>query len=259
MTSATRYLGAATLALACAFSMRLSPPVAAQAPAAAAPLPRIWQGAYTAAQAQRGKPIFETSCSGCHGQNLAGGRGPALAGNVFRTKWNNESVLRLLRLIVETMPRGDPGSLSDETATDIVAYVLSENAFPAGGAELVANRLPDDLIIVPKEAVAATIVANFTHVQSVGCLASGPDDTWLLRGASAVVPTKEESVSPAEISAAQASQAGDLSMRLLNAKRFKTKLQSGQRVYVKGLVNRTPREVLLNLTALEAAGGSCAP
>ena len=257
MTPATRCLVAATLALACALSMRLSPSVAAQAQAAA-PLPRIWQGAYTTAQAQRGKATFETSCSGCHGQNLAGGRGPALAGNTFRTKWNNEAVLRLLRLIVETMPRGDPGSLSDETASDIVAYVLSENAFPAGGAELVASRLPDDLTIVPKEAVATTTVANFTHVQSVGCLASGPEDTWVLQRASEVVPTKEETVSPAELSASQG-QGGELSMRLLNAKRFKTKLQQGQRVYVKGLVNRTPRETLLNLTALEPAGGSCTP
>ena len=81
---------------------------------------------------------------------------------------------------------------------------------------------------------------------------------WLLRRASEVVPTKEETVSPAELSAAQG-QAGELSMRLLNAKRFKTKLQQGQRVYVKGLVNRTPRETLLNLTALEPAGGSCTP
>jgi mono/diheme cytochrome c family protein len=258
MTSATRGLAAAALALACAFSMRLSPPVAAQGQASA-PLPRIWQGAYTTAQAQRGKATFETSCSGCHGQNLAGGRGPALAGNAFRTKWNNEAVLRLLRLIAETMPRGDPGSLSEETVSDVVAYVLSENAFPAGGSELDASRLPDDLTIVPKEAVAATTVANFTHVQSVGCLTSGPDDTWVLRRASEVVPTKEETVSPAEVSAAQASQAGELSMRLVNAKRFKTKLQQGQRVYVKGLVNRTPRETLLNLTALEPAGGRCTP
>ena len=260
MTPATRCLGAATLALACAFSMRLSPSVAAQAQAtASAPLPRIWQGAYTTAQAQRGKANFETSCSGCHGQNLAGGRGPALAGNTFRTKWNNEAVVRLLRLIAETMPRGDPGSLPEETVSDIVAYVLSENSFPAGGAELDADRLPDDLTIVPKEAVAVTTVANFTHVQSVGCLASGPDDTWLLRRASEVVPTKEETVSPAELSAAQAGQGGELSMRLLNAKRFKTKLQQSQRVYVKGLVNRTERETLLNLTALEPAGGSCTP
>ena len=258
MTPATRCLGAATLALACALSLRLSPSVAAQAPASA-PVPRIWQGAYTTAQAQRGKATFETSCSGCHGQNLAGGRGPALAGTAFQTKWNNEAVLRLLRLIAETMPRGDPGSLPEETVSDVVAYVLSENAFPAGKTELDADRLPDDLTIVSKEAVAATTVANFTHVQSVGCLTSGPDDTWMLRRASEVVPTKEETVSPAELGAAQTSQGGELSMRLLNAKRFKTKLQQGQRVYVKGLVNRTPRETQLNLTALEAAGGSCTP
>jgi len=244
---------AAALACGCAFSVRL---VAQNQPAAA--LPRIWQGVYSAAQAQRGKATFETSCSGCHGADLAGGRGPALGGATFRTKWNNETVLRLMRLIVETMPRGDPGSLSEETALDIVSYVLAENAFPAGPSELVAGRLADDLVIVPKLPIA-TVVANFTHVQAVGCLADGPAETWLVQRAGEPVAAKEETVSPAELSAAKASRTGEATIRLVNARRFKAKLQQGQLVFVKGLLNRTARETTLNLTALEPVGGTCTP
>lgn len=255
--STTRLMAAAVIGLACACVLRLSPPLMAQDQADAS-LPRIWRGAYSAAQAQRGKATFETSCSGCHGADLAGGRGPALAGTPFRTKWNNEAVLRLLRVVVETMPRGDPGSLSEETALDVVAYMLSVNAFPAGTSELLAGRLPDDLIIVGKVPVAS-VIANFSHVQAVGCLAGGPEESWLLQRAGELVAVKEETVSPADLSAARASRPGELTLRLVNARRFRTKLQQGQLVYVKGLVNRTSRETTLNLTALEPVGDSCAP
>ncbi len=259
MISMPRYLTAAALALACAVIVQVSPTVTAQTPPVAG-LPRIWQGVYSTAQAQRGKATFETSCSGCHGADLAGGRGPALGGTPFRTKWNNETVARLVRLIVETMPRGDPGSLSEATAVDIVAYVLAENAFPAGASELAAGGLADDLTIVPKVAVAtATTVANFTHVQTVGCLTPGSGETWRLERAGDPATAKEETVSAAELSAAKVARPGDLTMTLVSAKRFKAKLQPGQRVYVKGILNRTERETLLNLTALDLTGESCAP
>ena len=34
--------------------------------------PRIWQGVYTTAQAERGKAVFNTTCLRCHGEDLAG-------------------------------------------------------------------------------------------------------------------------------------------------------------------------------------------
>ena len=35
----------------------------------------VWDKVYTEAQAAKGKTDFETSCSGCHGITLEGGRG----------------------------------------------------------------------------------------------------------------------------------------------------------------------------------------
>jgi mono/diheme cytochrome c family protein len=258
VTSAVRYVVATALALGWAAAVQLAPAVRAQSEGAAG-LPRIWTGVFSAAQAQRGKATFETSCSGCHGADLAGGRGPALGGVPFRTKWNNESVARLVRLIMETMPRGDPGSLSETAALEIVAYVLAENAFPAGASDLVMSRLEDDVTIVPKVPVANAGVANFTHVQAVGCLAAGPDETWRLERTGELSPAKEETVSAAELTAAKAAPSGELTVRLVSAMRFKARLQPGQRVYVKGIVNRTPRGTLLNLTALDSTGGTCTP
>ena len=37
-------------------------------------------------QATRGKTVFEATCVGCHGVDLAGLSGPELAGDRFRTR-----------------------------------------------------------------------------------------------------------------------------------------------------------------------------
>ena len=33
----------------------------------------VWDGVYTAEQAQRGEPLYQQSCAECHGPDLAGG------------------------------------------------------------------------------------------------------------------------------------------------------------------------------------------
>ena len=33
----------------------------------------VWDGVYTAAQAQRGAPLYEKDCAECHGADLTGG------------------------------------------------------------------------------------------------------------------------------------------------------------------------------------------
>jgi quinoprotein glucose dehydrogenase len=97
------------------------------------------QGAYSAAQAKRGKALYEKECSRCHGATLGGGGGsPAIAGP-FWTAWEGRSVGELFRLTKKSMPADGPGGLSDQTYTDILAYMLSVNRYPAGKAELPAN------------------------------------------------------------------------------------------------------------------------
>src|SRR5215831_20694413 len=64
---------------------------------------KVWDGVYTAAQAARGKPRFEASCSRCHNIALAGSeRGPALKGTAFWSKWENESLGSLYTVIRDT-------------------------------------------------------------------------------------------------------------------------------------------------------------
>ena len=44
------------------------------------------QGWYSTDQAAQGEALFKAKCSVCHGANLQGGAGPALAGNQFFLK-----------------------------------------------------------------------------------------------------------------------------------------------------------------------------
>jgi hypothetical protein len=50
--------------------------------------------------------------------------------------WNNQPLIYLWETIMGTMPADNPGSLLLEEYTDVIAYILSENGFPAGDMKL---------------------------------------------------------------------------------------------------------------------------
>lgn len=97
----------------------------------------VWDGVYTKLQANRGQNAYREDCLKCHGESLGGGEGgPPLAGEGFLRRWNGKSVGDLSEVIKKTMPSDDPGNLSSREYSDIVAYILSVNEFPAGQKEL---------------------------------------------------------------------------------------------------------------------------
>ena len=98
----------------------------------------VWDGVYTAAQAARGKKLFSESCQECHMENLQGDTAdiPPLAGDVFLDSWMDKSVDELFTRMRATMPQDSPSSLPAQTYTDIIAYVLQANKFPAGKVDL---------------------------------------------------------------------------------------------------------------------------
>ena len=74
------------------------------------------------------------------GNELAGDQSaPALVGNAFVARWMGQSVGDLFDSIRTGMPMDNPGSLSDNTFVDIVAYILQQNDFPVAIEELNAN------------------------------------------------------------------------------------------------------------------------
>ena len=82
--------------------------------------PRIWQGVYTSAQADRGRATFTTTCLRCHGADLGGSNGPALKGDRFMTTWGGGSVTRVFEKIRDTMPPFATSTLDENTKLDIV-------------------------------------------------------------------------------------------------------------------------------------------
>jgi len=106
---------------------------------AAGPVRSVWDGVYTEAQKKRGGAIYLRECSGCHGEALKGGEGtPALSGSDFDESWSGKTVADLFNKIRQTMPPppDQPGKLSPQQESDVLAHILAANDFPAGGAEL---------------------------------------------------------------------------------------------------------------------------
>ena len=126
------------------FCLALGPGVASSTPAdlrLAQGVPAA-TGPYTASQAERGKVVYEQSCSTCHGASLRGGANefaaPALAGPFFYEKWSGRPLEEFFRYAVENMPP-DQTRLSEAAYLDVTAYILQVLKYPAGQADLGAH------------------------------------------------------------------------------------------------------------------------
>jgi len=94
-----------------------------------------WDGVYTDAQAARGSSKY-AQCAMCHGASLEGnGEAPPLVGR-FIPDWAGTTLADLFDKIQTTMPLYAPGTLSAGDTTDLIAFLLKSNNFPAGANEL---------------------------------------------------------------------------------------------------------------------------
>ncbi len=93
---------------------------------------------YSVDQAQQGKAVFGRRCESCHGENMTGGvgGGPPLTGDYFFGLWGDQSLSAVYSFIKSAMPEDNPGSLSNGQVTQVLAYILQFNGFPAGDAEM---------------------------------------------------------------------------------------------------------------------------
>jgi mono/diheme cytochrome c family protein len=125
---------------------------------------KIWDGVFTSAQAARGKAPFEQSCARCHNVELAGSqRGPALKGNGFWGKFENDSLAALFSYLRDNMPQDGPSLVADNVKADILAYIMSVNGMPTGNDELKADAHALETIKVAKK---TTFDGVFTDAQA---------------------------------------------------------------------------------------------
>ncbi len=93
----------------------------------------------TQAQVLAGRTAYRQSCAVCHGQRLEGLQiAPSLAGDRFDRTWRGKpaSILAFHLRRMPQAPAGAPGSLSEETYTNLLAYILQSNGLEPGETAL---------------------------------------------------------------------------------------------------------------------------
>jgi mono/diheme cytochrome c family protein len=224
---------------------------------------------YTAAQAERGKQVYEANCITCHLADLdgsanptAGARGAPLAGTRFVQDFGESKLSALFNKMKRDMPSGRPGTLTDEQYLDAATYVLQKNGFPAGPDELTVEVAENTWI---PGAGGAEGLQNYTFVSSVGCLYQDPTRSWLLTHAEGLKQTEPTAAVSAGVPAAGAAAAtagtsggpGEFTFRLLDAISYKPEAHNGHKVRVTGHMVRLGAEIRVNVASLQMISSSC--
>jgi cytochrome c5 len=217
----------------------------------------VWDGVFTSEQAARGKTIFASTCTACHGADLSGVNRPPLKGEVFLNHWM-EGSLDALFTHVKSMPP-NRANLGDTAYVDLLAFLLDANAFPAGAQELNTEAIPN-IQVQGKNGPAP--VPSFALVDVVGCLARGPHDTWMLTNGSEPARTRSPNQpTESEIAAARAKPPGSQTFQLLDVEYFSNafhpEAHAGHKVNAKGFLIRTATDVRINVTWVEMLAADC--
>jgi mono/diheme cytochrome c family protein len=207
----------------------------------------VWDGVFTAAQAERGKTAYADHCIQCHKEDLSA-YDSVLMGDRFMQHWREDSVASFFITMKNTMPRGAPASLPDAAYVDITAYVLQANDFPAGAKELSADALEN--IRVEGKSGPAEVHAG-ALVDVVGCL-TGSGKDWTLTNATAAIRTRNPNDSTAEeLKAWDAKPLGTRKFGLMDADFYHPEAHRDHKVEVKGFLIKNPGEDKINVTALQ--------
>ena len=109
-------------------------------------------GIYTEEQASRGAQEYAARCASCHSADLRGNsNSPSLIGLSFMFIWEGRSLGELFTKMSTEMPTDQPGSLSQQSYSAILAFILKSNEFPAGDKELATNPGTLDSITIDSQ------------------------------------------------------------------------------------------------------------
>ncbi|MES2626252.1 MAG: cytochrome c [Pseudomonadota bacterium] len=222
----------------------------------------VLDGVFTQAQVGRGKNTYKRFCSDCHLSNLQGdGLEPPLTGSLFLDAWREDYIVSLFDFMQTRMPKSrdhEPGSLKEEQYVDILAYILSENEFPAGSAELTRTDL-DKVMLTGLDGPAPMPPSALGRV--VGCFVEG-EGGFVLSLASAPSRVREADVTDdVEVGKSAASPLGELSWSLNNlefvVKEDQRKELLGKKVQAKGVINVETVPHRIHVLSLVDTGQSC--
>lgn len=99
---------------------------------------------YTPAQAHAGAAIYRQYCLQCHGADLQGSAGPAVAGKEYlASAASNKWTLNDMRTTVfENMPFNNPGSLKPAQYANVMAFLLASSCLPSSGTPFPSAASP---------------------------------------------------------------------------------------------------------------------
>ena len=235
-----------------AVSVTVSTQVGAPQPGAQA-TSSVWDGVYTAAQAERGQRLYGKHCGRCHGEDPANARNP-LAGDRFAEHWESRTLDDLFRRIRDTMPAGEVGTVNETDKLDTMVYILQQNGFPAGRAELT----PDVLAAIRITGKSGPLpVRTGTLVRTTGCLAQHDNRDWQLIRASEPERTALESASTTP-GGQPSPQDSTRTIALLNLFPAPT-AHGGHRVAVTGFLVKRADGDAVNVVSLEILASLCLP
>ena len=218
------------------------------------PTPPIWAGVYTTAQADRGARVVQDHCSECHHDDLSGGEGPALIGPAFMVKWEMQSVERLFHKIRDTMPEVGNTEVTDAEKLDTVAYILQQNGFPAGAAELTETKSSlASLKMIPRDGPSPP--RSGALVQAVGCLREAAPRQWVLAQSTNPQLTTRDPLLQADRDALAAAPPGTHTIELLGVYAPGSLVQNT--VLIKGLFVSRPAGMRINVTSMELLHLDC--
>lgn len=227
------------------------------APRLLAAQPRtVWDGVFSTVQAERGRAGYEQHCGSCHGSDLSGSSGRALAGELFVRTWTEDTVGNLFRKVSTTMPPNATTRPSDAEYADIVAYVMARNGYPPGTIDLPASAAAlDEIRIQGREGPGA--VPAGALVRTAGCLERLPGGAWRLSGAGEPVRTGSPDAST-DAAAAPALARGDLQVGVFGFYPSPDR-HVGRLVEIRGFLIRDAGGLRVNATSLIELRSSCAP
>jgi mono/diheme cytochrome c family protein len=95
-------------------------------------------GAFTQDQVTRGELAFQKYCLSCHAPTFH-------TGDQFRHSWIGRTVYDYFKVVKTTMPEDNPGGLTNEEYTVVLAYILKLNGYPTG-----THALPTDSLALQR-------------------------------------------------------------------------------------------------------------
>ena len=156
----------------------------------------------------------------------------------------------------DTMPPGEAFTVGEADKLDVLAYLLQQNGFPEGRAELPSDA--DALATIQITGKSGPIPAQTgTLVRTAGCLELRDDREWQLTSATEPERTALDAASKAS-SSQSSPRSGARTIVLLNPFPSPT-AHRGHRIAATGFLVRRDDGDAVNVVSLEMLEPSCTP